>query len=644
MDAKAKNLNQIFDSTISFQIPLFQRPYVWDKAKNWEPLWEDIHVLLEYQLEGCQRQHFLGAVVLEQLGNVAGSIETHQVIDGQQRFTTLQLLMLAARDLSHALDDEKHEDRFNDLVANKASKVDFDYEQFKVWPTNRDRASFKTLHGTKDVYRDTGIDLTLDQLKSGQPTDQVLDSRLVHGYLYFFNQIRNWVNGNLDDEEAFYAADQGDRLAALWQVASANLQVVVINLDDDDESQVIFETLNARGTQLLPADLIKNYLFRKAQCENQNIELLYGQYWSDFDKDFWREAVKQGRINRPRIDLFLQHYMTLMMREEIRPAHLFESFKRFVVEQEYAVSEASQRTTPNLSVMPATTEEHLQALSRYSRAFMSFARPEPSSRLTLFLERLKAVDTATVYPLLLLAHDQLLPNQPAAFDELLIVLESFLMRRMICCMTSKNYNRLFLNVIKRLDERGEVSARVLREILQAGGGESIRFPSDQDLQENILTLPLYDRLPQYKVRAVLAAIDRARANSKSEELDLPDGLTIEHIMPKKWHSHWSIPQSLDENPEEKIRFEQKRNRLIDTLGNLTLITGSLNPSLSNGSWRDKRPELARYSKLNLNRYFYPIHDGDDPLVEWDEQRIRDRGLRLFADAINIWPYEGNAEL
>ena len=125
MDAKARDLNQIFDGTISFQIPLFQRPYVWDKDRNWEPLWEDIQGLLDYEIRyGRYRKHFLGAVVLEQLKNVAGSIETHQVIDGQQRFTTLQLIMLAARDIAHELGSEKYNDRFNDLVTNKASKVD----------------------------------------------------------------------------------------------------------------------------------------------------------------------------------------------------------------------------------------------------------------------------------------------------------------------------------------------------------------------------------------------------------------------------------------------------------------------------------------------------------------------------------------
>src|SRR5690554_1245139 len=364
MDAKARDLNQIFDGTISFQIPLFQRHYVWNKEKNWEPLWEDIQGLLDYELQyGRHRKHFLGAVVLEQLRNVAGSIEAHQVIDGQQRFTTLQLIMLAARDLAKRLDNEKYFDRFNDPVTNKASKVDYEHEKYKVWPTNRDREAFKALHELT-----TEADLTANTM-----TD---------GYRYFSSQLHSWISGVLDEVEVLeQAIDTEERLAALWKVISSGLQVVVINLGEDDESQVIFETLNARGTQLLPADLVKNYLFRKAQTEEQDIENLYQRYWFAFDNDFWREEVTQGRTRRPRIDLFLQHYLTLMMREEVRPAHLFESFKEYVENQQELAKlpESKQLAKPNLSVMPVTTEEQLKALSRYSLAFKTFAEPPANS-------------------------------------------------------------------------------------------------------------------------------------------------------------------------------------------------------------------------------------------------------------------------
>lgn len=623
MDAKARDLNQIFDGTISFQIPLFQRPYVWNKEKNWEPLWEDIQSLLDDELQyGRHRKHFLGAVVLEQMKNVAGSIETHQVIDGQQRFTTLQLVMLAARDLASGQDSEKYFDRFNDLVANKASKVDFDHEKYKVWPTNRDRESFKALH------------------EHGESMEKATDN-IKKGYEYFSSQIRSWLSGKLDTiDDIKQEVIVEERLDALWKVISSGLQVVVINLDDDDESQVIFETLNARGTRLLPADLVKNYLFRKAQAESQDIEHLYERYWSVFDEDFWRSEVTQGRAKRPRIDLFLQHYLTLMMREEVRPAHLFESFKEYVEKQQALASEPEemQPSKPNLSVMPVTTEEQLKGLSRYSKAFKTFAEPPSNSRLSIFLQRLEAVDTATVYPLLLLACDQLLPSQQQEFDRFLTVLESFLIRRMVCGLTSKNYNRLFLDVIRTLDREGSLTAKSLKVTLQSNEGDSVRFPTNDEFKANILNRPIYQALAQYKVRALLEAIDQAQADRKSENLQLPSDLTIEHVMPVKWQMNWPIPEEHMKDPEDKVEFIQQRDRVLHTLGNLTLITGSLNPSLSNGSWYDKRPELAKYSKLNLNRHFYPPHESEDTLIEWNEETIKNRAKLLFEFANKVWPF------
>lgn len=624
MDAKARDLNQIFDGTISFQIPLFQRPYVWNKEKNWEPLWEDIQGLLDYELQyGRHRKHFLGAVVLEQLKNVAGSIETHQVIDGQQRFTTLQLIMLAARDLAKGLDNEKYYDRFNDLVTNKASKVDYDHEKYKVWPTNRDREAFKALHESGAVEKDPYADLTLEMLFSGQLTEPAT-SNMTQGYLYFCKQLRGWLSRQFDEiDESNEEIKPSERLNVLWRVISGGLQVVVINLDDDDESQVIFETLNARGTQLLPADLVKNYLFRKAQAESQNIEDLYKRHWSTFDGDFWRTEVTQGRAKRPRIDLFLQHYLTLMMREEVRPAHLFESFKDYVETQQTLVG------------LP---EEQLKALSRYSLAFKTFAEPPARSRLATFLKRLEAIDTATVYPLLLLASDQLLPSQQREFDRFLTILESFLVRRMVCGLTSKNYNRLFLEVIKTLDREGSLTANALRSILQSNDGDSVRFPTDQEFEASILNRAVYQALAQYKIRAVLEAIDQNQADLKSENLELPNDLTIEHVMPVKWAPNWPIPEEHLTDPEAKLKFIQQRDDAVHTLGNLTLITGSLNPSLSNGSWQKKRPELAKYSKLNLNRYFYPVYEGEDPLAEWNENAITRRGELLFESARKVWPF------
>ena len=320
MEANTRHLERIFDQTIQYQVPLFQRPYVWTREQNLEPLWEDIQALLDKHLRSAKAHpHFLGAVVLEQLANSTGSIESRQVIDGQQRFTTLQLFMLAARDHAVAHGNAKYIERFSDMVSNRRNRIDHDLEAFKVWPTNSDRAAFRAVH-------EAG---SLPKLEAKAKLDPALQlSNIVGAYQYFHEELDRWISGALDDgEDAAVLESKGveDRLESLWQVVKSHLQLVVIDLDKDDETQVIFETLNARGEELLPADLIKNLLFRRAAADKADVEKLYELHWQRLETPFWREQINQGRLKRPRIDIFMNYYLTLMTRDEVKSTHLIRT-------------------------------------------------------------------------------------------------------------------------------------------------------------------------------------------------------------------------------------------------------------------------------------------------------------------------------
>lgn len=519
MDANTRQLEAIFDPNVFFQVPLFQRPYVWNEAVNWEPLWDDILALLDRQLRtGKTRAHFLGAIVLEQLPHSAGSIETRQVIDGQQRFTTLQLFLMAARNLANAHGVDKYTERFSGLVENNPSRVEDPVEKFKLWPTNSDRAAFKAIHACKSLQE-------LEQAVKGKPA--LASSNLVGAYRYFHGKLAGWLAGKDDDEDdRVELANKGmeDRIDTIWQVVKGGLQLVVINLDRDDETQVIFETLNARGTELLPADLIKNYLFRKALVQNADVEALYEEHWSRFETPFWREEIQQGRVKRPRIDLFINHYLTLMTRDEVKTSHLFHAFKAFV--------EHAEPVLGSKIPVPTDAAGHIHQLARYADVFECFQHPGGHTALSQFLRRLEAVDTATVYPFLLHAHAELVPDHQDEFDKVLAVLESFLMRRLITNYTGKNYNRLFVDLIKAMEKGGSLTAKAVAEQLGKGTGESTKFPSDVELLTAVFEWPLYGRIAQYKVRAVLEALDAASQSTKSPVLAIPTNLTIEHVLPQ----------------------------------------------------------------------------------------------------------------
>jgi hypothetical protein len=619
MDANTRKIERIFDQTITYQVPLFQRPYVWTRAANWEPLWEDIVSLLDKHLRGAKTHaHFLGAVVLEQLAHSAGSIEMRQVIDGQQRFTTLQLFLMAARDLAAHHGASKYTDRFSDLVANRRSKIDHDDEVFKVWPTNSNRPAFRLVHEAGSLAKVEHALALRPELY--QPSNNIIDA-----YRFYYNQLTSWFDGALDDDADAPVLSKksiDDRFDSLWHVVKDCLQLVVIDLDKDDETQVIFETLNARGEDLLPADLIKNYLFRRAVIDGDDVEKLYELHWKQFETGWWREEVTQGRLTRPRVDVFISHYLTMMTREEVKASHLFNAFKAFVLQA--GTSEGS------LLQIPATAAAHIAQLSRFAKVFETFYVPARHVRLEIFLRRLDAVDTTTVFPFLLYTHAELVPHATAEFDRILVLVESYLVRRMVCHLTGKNYNRYFVDLIRHFDREGVVSAAAVCEHMAKSSADSIRYPDDTAFRSAVTDLPLYGRLAQYKVRAILEALDSHAYTSKTELLPLPPGLTIEHVMPQSWEAHWPMETQSDLIGEQTAR--QRRDRLINTLGNLTLITGSLNPSLSNSSWDKKRPELKKFAKLNLNQYFHGA-EADT----WDEDAIAQRTAKLFGHLTAIWP-------
>ena len=146
MQANKRSLGQIFDPSIRLVVPLFQRPYVWEQEKNWEPLWESIHDVAERRLaSGTQRPHFLGAVVLDQLKTRTGDIDSRQIIDGQQRLTTFQIALAAARDVCQSLSNERFHKAFSKLTSNDIPLSDEADDVFKVWPTNVDRAAFRSV-------------------------------------------------------------------------------------------------------------------------------------------------------------------------------------------------------------------------------------------------------------------------------------------------------------------------------------------------------------------------------------------------------------------------------------------------------------------------------------------------------------------
>ncbi|MGW4371911.1 DUF262 domain-containing protein [Nocardia takedensis] len=584
MEAHPRRLKTVFRSDVRLVVPLFQRPYVWDEEEQWAPLWEDIAATYDRRDEGQETPpHFLGAIVLEQKPGILGSLEVREVIDGQQRLTTLQVLIAALRDTYTA---EGVKTRLFSLLS-KALVNDADYvegpdEEFKLWPTNRDRGAYSA------VMRGDYVDSTRDPALP----------RIASAYLFFREQIDALVAGCADDGVAAI-------LDGLAEVMLEHLEVVVIDLGVDDNAQVIFETLNARGTALRASDLIKNALFRTLHNDGSSVEQLYQEFWEPLELPQWQKETRQGRLLRPRLDVYVGYFLAILLHREVQSHQLF------------TVSRAYFGTDPERAT------EFLKALARYAQIFDKLEdRTVGSAPERLLLDRLEIVDTQTVTPVLLwlFAHTD-------GADRLrsIALLEAYLVRRAICRLTTKNYNRLFLELLKQLSADDGPAHEVIQTFLTRQDSDSGLWPNDSDVKESLLSLPLYRLLKRDRLQRLLLAFEHHLTTDRTEPVRPSTKLSIEHLMPQSWHDHWPLPTE----PEAAEAEEEQRDSLLHTIGNLTLVTAKLNSALSNGRWVSKRAHLLAHSALTLNR---ALPD------EWTTTQIATRSAALAQAATMMWPH------
>ena len=173
-----------------------------------------------------------------------------------------------------------------------------------------------------------------------------------------------------------------------------------------------------------------------------------------------------------------------------------------------------------------------------------------------------------------------------------------------------------------------------RELL-ASGADSARWPDDEEWSQGWLTRGQYKGARQARLRYVLEAIEMAKRSSKNEDIQIKSALTIEHILPKGWKEHWPLQNGDYFDGTETFDLDQieevaRRDRLVDTMGNLTLLTGALNPSVSNGSFGTKLTAVRAFSSLALSRELQQYD-------HWDEETIQHRGAALFRIAQQVWP-------
>ena len=601
MDTATPTVRTLFDARIVYVIPNYQRTYVWDEFYQWEPLWLDVVGIATpavagnkpYDL-GTRKPHFLGATVLKEMSSVVDRARRIAVIDGQQRLTTLQILLTAVAD---AFREHQFlaalEDSARSLTTNYIKGVASTQEPDKIHPLAGDFQAFA------------------DVMKASRAGRALNDSGpLADCYQYFYEEASKWLVKDEVSEEKI-----AERANALLTVISDKLQVVAIHLTGDENQSAIFEALNARGEPLSEWEKAKNYiLFRAGEAPGIDQDKLYDRYLSPFDDRQWLVETGSGVNSRRISDLFLDYWLESKFQRPINTRRVFREFR-------------AELETPGKAI---DLEEWCRELEADGEFFLHWQTTNEwdGDVETIFHGRRRAIDIGVIWPVLLALHRS--KASPEDLRRCLRALDSFLWRRAIVGWQARGYDAITMDLLKALPPVPTGDMPFSNAIIgKLSGYEGPRFewPKDDEVRKAVLE----KKRSNWANRQVLEAVERGLMQARrGGNKNMAGNLPIEHLMPQGWQvEDWPLPAGVDEEEAKELRKD-----IIQRLGNLTLVEHGLNSKLGNRPWAEKRKILQEEDNLYINKDLLN-HAPDD---HWDEEQIHLRGERLAGSILKVWPY------
>ena len=589
MDSKIMGLGDLFDFDVSYRIPEFQRPYAWSE-EQWEALWDDVQKVAEKILRAPDSPdllpHFMGAIVVQPRDGDTQYSEVRPVlvVDGQQRLTTLQLLIKAvSMEFTSSLVSTTEFGTLRDCMFNDEKRTGGDYlNATKIRQSNGlDQADFQ------DIIR--------DRLGHNRPARPIVDA---------YGHFRNWVSTWLNSEPELV----GLKATALYKVLTKYLKVATIDLDTGEKPHFIFEILNSRGERLKEADYIKNTVMYEADVIDDGDRA--SALWGMFEDDWWRKEESRGRDLQMQLDRFLNYWCMMRLGEYVPIRRTAATFRRFV-EQEKELNDAPIDSIANdikgTGIVYKNIEENRQP------------------GIEDVLRRVKTLEISVIMPPLLWLYTQDIGDQER--KSAVRALESYLVRRALCNLGSQGLNRLFIELVKHLESDNSISAdQAVIRFLNGQTAENRLWPGDKRVTDYLSVNAMPGNAARKKM--ILEAIEISKRPPMAEQLGVTSNLTVEHLLPQGWNEEgWPLPdQEMDRSEATDIR-----NGYIPLIGNLTLATKELNSSMSNRSWENKRKALNKFSALFINKELL-----DSAPSVWDEDAIQHRSHMLGEALTKIW--------
>lgn len=519
MQAGETTLNKLLNTSRQFIVPIFQRNYSWQKSQ-YEQLWFDILRASKFKEK---QNHFIGSIVYIDMGTPAGRPQQLLLIDGQQRLTTISILLCAIKDYVQKFNLETK------LINLAKIKNQFLYNSDEI-----DEDRYKLLLNVQD--KETYIKLIDNTIFTvNKPATNIIKC-----YEFFYERIEDFIKqyGQIDE---IYAG-------------IFKLSLVSISLDKDiDNPQMIFESMNSTGKDLSQTDLLRNYLLMDLTPEKQT--RLYKTYWKPMEELFGEDIYKND-VNK--FDYFIRDFLTLKSDTGYicKINNVYENFKRYYLDnncEKFVV---------------------LKDLFTYAKYYACIdLLQEKDDELKLYWQEFKKLDSHVVYPFLLKLYDdyscQILIKED--FKKILQVVISYLWRRAICEIPTNSLSKTFATLYQAVDKDDYVNSIIKAFVFKSSYK---RFSSDYEVREKLQTKDIYHfRLRKYLLEALENYYHK-------EPIDLNTAnYTIEHIMPQNIEHNLSWQQMLGED------WQEVHSLYLHSLGNLT-ITG-YNAEMSNKSFVEK---------------------------------------------------------
>lgn len=560
MKATEAKLLDFLRKSPQFVIPIYQRTYSWTE-RECQQLWEDI---MRTGRNDAISAHFIGSVVYIEKGIYQVTSQSPiLVIDGQQRLTTVTLLITA---LARALDqsDEENREPIDGFSPRKLRNY------YLLNPEEEDERHYKLILSQTDKD-------SLIAIVSGKELPKNHSIRVAENFKLF----EKWVgecNGDL----------------SVLCKGLAKLLVVDIALNrDQDNPQLIFESMNSTGRELTQADLIRNYILMGLEPDFQ--AQLFNDYWRPMEVDFGQEAAGKH------FDNFMRHYLTVKTGTIPNKDAVYEAFK--------AYSRSPEVAEDGVEILVAD----IRTFSRYFCAMTLDAETDPDLRQAFHDLRDLKVDVA--YPFLLELYHDYAMNVLSKEDFLAAVrlVESYVFRRAICGINPNSLNKTFATFTKALKKDRYLESIQAHLLLLPSYR---RFPRDDEFFRDIQSRDLYNfRSRSYWLRRL--------ENYGRKERVLVDEYTIEHILPQNEKLSPAWKEALGDD------WEHIREMYLHTLGNLTLT--AYNSEYSDRPFEEKREMQGgfRESPLKLNQ-------GLGQVEQWNEDMIKARAEKLAKMAMDVW--------